>query len=344
MKLKELSTIDPSLKEYHVKNSDIDVTNITDSFETKSDSILFLKNKQFHQEFLAKKNAADLFLIIIESKFLEKMTPEEIEDLKKCSHAILEVKDVNISMSKLSKPFFDIKFSHLNLYVDGRQMGNASIHPESYIAQNVFIGENVKVGARSKIYPGCVLMSGAEIGEDCEIFPNVSIYYNVKIGNKVRIHAGCTIGSDGFGYNFFDGAHGKVWHTGGVIIDDMVEIGANSCVDAGTFSPTRIGFGCKLDNLVQVGHNSLLGKHVVLCGHVAIAGSATLHDYVVVGGKSAVGNNLDIGTGAQIAAFSGVINNVEAKQTVGGYPARDYKEWLKGLATLRKISLSKGKE
>lgn len=251
MKLKELSTIDPSLKEYHVKNSDIDVTNITDSFETKSDSILFLKNKQFHQEFLAKKNAADLFLIIIESRFLEKMTPEEIEELKKCSHAILEAKDVNISMSKLSKPFFDLKFSHLNLYVDGRQMGNASIHPESYIAQNVFIGENVKVGARSKIYPGCVLMSGAEIGEDCEIFPNVSIYYNVKIGNKVRIHAGCTIGSDGFGYNFFDGAHGKVWHTGGVIIDDMVEIGANSCVDAGTFSPTRIGFGCKLDNLAS---------------------------------------------------------------------------------------------
>ena len=159
----------------------------------------------------------------------------------------------------------------------------------------------------------------------------------MKIGKRVRIHANCTIGADGFGYNFYKGEHLKVWHMGSVVIGDDVEFGANSCADSGTFSPTVVGAGSKLDNFCHLGHNAHLGKGVILCGGAAVAGSATLEDYVVLGGQAAIGNAITIGKGTQVAAMSGVIGDVEPGSTVGGYPARNFKEWMRGVALIRKL-------
>ena len=184
-------------------------------------------------------------------------------------------------------------------------------------------------------------MSGVEIHEGTEIFPNTVVYRNVKIGKHVRIHGNCTIGADGFGYNFKNGEHLKVWHMGSVIIHDHVEIGAGTCIDSGTFSPTIIGAGSKIDNLVQIGHNCRLGKGVILCGQSGLAGSCSLGDYVVLGGKAAVGNGVTVGKASQIAGNAGVISNIGDGVVVGGFPARDIKEWMKGVAYVRKHSLSK---
>ena len=128
---------------------------------------------------------------------------------------------------------------------------------------------------------------------------------------------------------------------GSVIIDNFVEVGANSCIDGGTFSPTLIGQGCKIDNQVQVGHNCRLGKGVILCGQVGLAGSCVVGDYTVIGGRAALGPGVVVGKAAQIAGNAGVIGNVGDGEIVGGFPARDIKEWMKGVAFLRKLSLNK---
>lgn len=177
--------------------------------------------------------------------------------------------------------------------------------------------------------------------EGSEIFSNVVVYRNVKIGKSVRIHANCSIGSDGFGYNFFKGQHLKVWHMGSVIIEDQVEIGANSCIDGGTFSPTVIGHGTKIDNQVQIGHNCRLGRGVIMCGQSGLAGSCIIGDYTVMGGRAAVAPGIIIGKAAQVAGNAGVISNVGDGEVVGGFPARDIKEWMKGIALVRKLSLKK---
>lgn len=324
--------------------SDIDVdsniSGITDLVDLKNEHIVFIKNAKFLAQFFSSTVESKIGCLV-EQKFFETLNNEELEKLKMKAWFVATVPDVNLAMSFISKPFYDEKFSGCNDVVDGRQMGTSSVHPSVWIAQGVFIGENVKIGADVKIHPGVVLMSGVEIGENSEIYPNTTIYRNVTIGNNVRIHANCSIGADGFGYNFGGGVHHKVWHTGGVIIEDNVEIGANSCVDSGTFSPTRIGAGTKIDNLVQVGHNVKLGRGVVLCGQVAIGGSTTIGDYTVLGGSVAVANGISIGKGVQVAGRAGVTSNIEDGEVVGGFPARNIKEWMKGVAYLRKVSLSK---
>ncbi|MBC7714129.1 MAG: UDP-3-O-(3-hydroxymyristoyl)glucosamine N-acyltransferase [Rhizobacter sp.] len=314
------------------------IEGITDTSEYQHRHILFIKNKKFHNEYLAAENTNHVG-IIIEKKYADSLNADQIEVLKQKSWWLGTVQDVNLGMSFLSKPFYDEKIGNPNDMVDGRQMGTASVHPSSWIAQGAFIGENVVIEANSKIHSGVVLMSGVVVGENTEIFSNVTIYRNVKIGNNVRIHSQTTIGADGFGYNFAKGVHHKVWHMGSVIIGDHVEIGAGTCIDQGTFSPTKIGSGSKLDNQVQVGHNCKLGTGVILCGQVGLGGSTTVGDYTVLGGAAMVANGINIGSGVQIAGGSGVTADIENGKVVGGFPARDIKEWLRSVAMIRKISL-----
>lgn len=345
MKLKNLKNLDTSFEiVFSNLNNEDEITSITDSKALQDNGLIFIKNKKFQQEFIDKKLPSNKFGIVLEKKYFESLSVDDLSNLKIWSTFIARVDDVNLSMSYFSKSFYDEKYPAPNDVVDGRIMGTAQIHPTSYIAQNVFIGENIKIGMNVKIHPGCVLMSGVEIENNTEIFPNVTLYRNVKIGKNVRIHAGTVIGSDGFGYNFNQGVHLKVWHLGSVIIHDEVEIGSNACIDSGTFSPTIIGTGSKIDNNVHIGHNCILGKGVILCGSVGMAGSCTLHDYVVVGGAANFAPGVIVGSAAQVGGMAGVTGNVEPKEIVAGFPARDIKEWLKGIAVLRKLSLSKNKE
>lgn len=338
MKLGTLQNYDLSFR--LIKGSpEQDVLGITDKYSLVHQCFLFIKNKNFLTDFFEKNPTPKSVGVIFEEKFFDSLSDEQRLKLEDLTYFLGSVTDVNLGMSYLSKPFYDQKFGNCNDVIDGRQMGTSSVDSSAWIAQGVFIGENVVIGANVKIHPGVVVMSGASIAEGSEIYSNTVIYRDVKIGKQVRIHANCSIGADGFGYNFSKGQHLKVWHMGSVIIGDGVEIGANSCVDGGTFSPTVIGSGSKIDNHVQIGHNCRLGTGVIMCGQSGLAGSCILGDYVVMGGKAAVGPGVTIGKGAQIAGNAGVISNVGDAEVVGGFPARDIKEWMKGIAYVRRLSL-----
>lgn len=340
MKLGNLESVDSSFHIVH-GNSELNVEGITDNYQLLFGHFVFVKNKNYLSEWLEKNSSTKNIGLVIEKKFFESIDSEVKNSLELKALFVATVDDVNLAMSYISKPFYDEKFKSPNDVVDGRQMGSASVDSSAWIAQGVFVGENVKIAANVKIHSGVVLMSDVEIEEGTEVFSNTVIYRNVKIGKNVRIHANCTIGADGFGYNFNKGEHVKVWHMGSVIIGNNVEIGANCCVDSGTFSPTIIGAGSKLDNLVQVGHNCRLGKGVIICGQSGIGGSCTVGDYVVIGGRAGVSNGVTIGKAAQVAGNAGVIGNVEEGEVVGGFPARNLKEWMKGVAYVRKHSLTK---
>jgi UDP-3-O-[3-hydroxymyristoyl] glucosamine N-acyltransferase len=344
IQLESVLKYDPSLKTISAQHSL--VVHAVSSIEEATDSTLcFVKNKKFFEKLIHKisHDNSQLGVVVFDEKFWGSLTLDQQKKCETQSRALLLTPNVAQTLTILSKPFFDLKCSKLNFTLDGRQLGTTEIHPTALVAQNVFIGEHVKIEEGVKIAPGCVILPHVTLGKNVQIYPNVSIYPFTSIGDDVRIHSGTTIGSDGFGYTFNQNHHQKIWHMGGVVIEKDVEIGANCTIDAGTFSPTKIGMGTKLDNGVQVAHNVQIGKHCILCGHVGISGSAILEDYVVLGGKAGVGPDAFVGAGSQIAGAAMVNEGaVWPKGSVlGGHPARDLKEWMRGFAYLRKASLSK---
>ena len=203
----------------------------------------------------------------------------------------------------------------------------AVVSPRAKVGHEVAIGPFATVGDDAVIGNGCTVGAGSHVGprsrlgDKVTLHPNVTIYEDVAIGERCTVHAGSVIGADGFGYQMVDGRHVKVPQNGGVVIEADVEIGANSCVDRGTFGPTRIGAGTKIDNLVQVGHNASIGKHSILCAGVGIGGSVVSGDYVMMGGQSGVRDHMTIGDGAQLGAQSGVTRSLGAGVAVFGTPA-----------------------
>ncbi len=342
MKLQDLSKFDSSIK--IVKNTEWpnEIWAISSLDVLNEQSVVFIKNAKFLQKFLPSTSKAIELKVgaVVDEKFFNLMNAEMKVELNKLPWLGTST-NVALSLTLLSKPFYDKKMGSINSQVDGRQMGTTEIDPSARIAQNVFIGENVKIGANVEIMPGCVILPHVEIGENTKIYPNVTIYPFTKIGKKCRFHSSTVIGGDGFGYTFHQGQHLKIWHMGGVEIHDDVEIGSNSSVDAGTFSPTIIGAGCRIDSFVQIAHNCKLGKGCVLCGHAGLAGSAVLEDYVVLGGKAGVGPDAHLGMGTQVAGAAMVNEGAiwPPGSKLGGHPARDLKEWMRGFAYIRKVSL-----
>jgi UDP-3-O-[3-hydroxymyristoyl] glucosamine N-acyltransferase len=327
--LSQLLTLDQSLKIRNPSTASISVEGICVAEFLEDNKILFIKDERYLKTFLARRTSQKP-IVITNEKIAEILSDKE-------ASAILVTNDVPYSMCLLSKPFYDKKFSALNDVVDGRQMGTVLIHPSALIAQNVFLGENVEIGCDVKIHSGSVIMSGSKIGDGSILFPNITLYPFSKIGKNCRLHSGCIIGADGFGYHFAKGVHHKIWHIGDVIIGDDVEIGAGSTIDRGAFVDTEIGSGSKIDNQVQVGHNSKLGRGVILCGQVGLSGSAKLSDYVVCGGKAGIGPDVELGIGVQVAGNGMVTGDWPAGSQVAGHPARPVKEWLRGVAAVRKL-------
>lgn len=216
---------------------------------------------------------------------------------------------------------------------------DVTLGPNVAIGPLVQIGEGSSVGGGSMLFGGVYLGNNVTVGANCTIHPNVSILDGCVIGDRVVIHSGTVIGSDGFGYAQDEsGRHLKIPQAGIVQIDDDVEIGANCTIDRATFGRTWIQRGCKIDNLVQIGHNVVIGEHSILISQVGISGSTTLGKHVILAGQVGLGGHINIGDGVRIGAKSGVSNSVKAGQDVSGIPAVPHKEWLKNSAGIRRLS------
>ncbi len=199
-----------------------------------------------------------------------------------------------------------------------RVAASATIGPLCVVEAEAVIGERSHLQAQ--VYVG----RGAQIGDDCWLMPGVILAAECILRNRVRLQPGVVVGSDGFGYEFVAGRHEKIPQVGNVVIEDDVEIGANSTLDRARFSRTVVGEGTKIDNLVQVAHNVTIGRHVILCAQVGISGSATISDYAVLGGQVGIGGHITIGRAAKVGGQSAVTFNVEPGTYVNGSPAMAY--------------------
>lgn len=209
----------------------------------------------------------------------------------------------------------------------------AGVHPSAIVAPDAQIAATATVGPLCVIEAGAVIGErahlqaqvfvgrNARIGEDCWLMPRVVLATECVLGRRVRLQPGVVVGSDGFGYEFVKGRHEKVPQVGHVLIGDDVEIGANTALDRARFSRTEVGEGTKIDNLVQIAHNVIIGKHCLICSQVGISGSTTLEDYVVLGGQAGLGGHITIGKGAKAGGQAGITSDIAPGAFVNGTPA-----------------------
>ncbi|HRX77529.1 MAG TPA: UDP-3-O-(3-hydroxymyristoyl)glucosamine N-acyltransferase [Pirellulaceae bacterium] len=219
----------------------------------------------------------------------------------------------------------------------------AHISPTARIGRDVVvyptatIGDDVQIGEGCIIHPGVHILAGSKIGNHVTLFPNVVLYENTVIGDRVIIHAGAAIGAYGFGYDTVDGRHKLSAQLGYVSIADDVEIGAGTTIDRGTYGPTSIGEGTKIDNLVMIAHNCRIGRHNLICSQVGIAGSSTTGDYVVMAGQVGLRDHIDIGDRAILGAKAGIMTSVPADTVYVGIPATADREQFQKQAALAKL-------
>jgi UDP-3-O-[3-hydroxymyristoyl] glucosamine N-acyltransferase len=239
-------------------------------------------------------------------------------------------------------------------HVDEEIAGRQEIHPTAIIHSSAKIGRGVRIGAHCVVeadvtlgegtilYPGVYVGTQSRLGTQCILYPRVSVYEKVVMGSRVRIHAGAVIGADGFGYAPMvrDGkvsGHQKIYHCGGVLIEDDVEIGANACVDRGTFGDTKLGRFVKIDNMVQIGHNAVLDEGAVVCGSAALAGSSSLGKYSYIGGLTGISNKVHVGDYAKVGALSLMTKDVPAGTAAVGNPQREYREHFRAHAEINRL-------
>jgi UDP-3-O-[3-hydroxymyristoyl] glucosamine N-acyltransferase len=230
-----------------------------------------------------------------------------------------------------------------SLFDERGRSPEAQVHPSARLEAGVIVDPLAVVGPRAEIGNGTVIAAGAVIGpgvcigRNCVIGANATIL-QALIGDRVVIHPGASIGQDGFGYLPGPQGHQKIPQNRRVIIQDDVEIGANTTIDRGSNRDTMIGEGTKIDNLVQIGHNCLIGRHCLIASQTGISGSVAVGDFAVLGGQVGVADHVTIGAGAMLAGRTGVISDVPAKARWAGFPAQPVREWWRGMAAVRRFA------
>ncbi|MDP8213026.1 MAG: UDP-3-O-(3-hydroxymyristoyl)glucosamine N-acyltransferase [Candidatus Zapsychrus exili] len=297
------------------------ITGLNGINEAKEGDITFVSNSKYIP-FIKKTKASAI------------ITSEDIDVEGK---SILRTDNPSLAFSKIlsffTKDTCEIKGIHKTAVIeeDVKVGKNVAIGPHVVIEKGSTIGDNTIINA------GCYVGQETSIGNNCLIYPNVVIREKSVIGDRVIMHSGVVIGSDGFGFVKIDGKHKKIPQAGSVVVEDDVEIGANTCVDRARFGKTIIGKGTKIDNLVQIAHNVIIGENCIFVSQTGIAGSAVIEDDVIFAGQSAAIGHLTIGRGAIIAARGVVTKTVPAGQMVSGFPAKSHSEEKKINVHIQKL-------
>ncbi|WP_026704748.1 UDP-3-O-(3-hydroxymyristoyl)glucosamine N-acyltransferase [Flavobacterium soli] len=292
----------------------------------KNDEISFIGNKKYEKLWETSQACA---AVVNQDISIE---PGE-------NRAFIKVKNADLAMSQVLELFAPPPPAfHTDIHPNAVIDATAKIGNGSRIGAGCYIGPNVVIGENTTIYPNVTVLDECTIGNRTTIWSGTVVRERCHIGNDCIVHPNATIGADGFGFRpCAERGLVKIPQIGNVIIGNGVEIGANSCVDRGKFSSTVLGDGCKIDNLVQIGHNSRLGKFCIMAGNSGLAGSVTLGNGVIIGGSASIKDHTTIGDGAIVGAGSGVTCDIPAGKTMLGYPAIEARDALKQWAILKRL-------
>ncbi len=303
----------------------LELTGLNTIEDAGSGDITFLANKKY-EKYLATTGAS---AVIVDTKIT----------IDRGDLALLRMKDPYFGFVQCLHLFFENvpqggKGRHPDCTIDE----SADIHEDAWIAARAVVGKNSRIGEASVDLEGCVIADDVIIGDNVTIEPNVTILGGTRIGNRVIIHAGATVGTDGFGFAPVGERYVKIPQVGHVIVEDDVEIGANTCIDRGTLGPTVIRQGAKLDNLIQIAHNVDVGENTVIAAQTGISGSTTLGKHVLIGGQVGLVGHLDIGDNVTFGAQAGVSKSIdEPGKIFRGSPAREIHEELRLEAAMRHL-------
>jgi UDP-3-O-[3-hydroxymyristoyl] glucosamine N-acyltransferase len=250
---------------------------------------------------------------------------------------LIRVPNARIAFARVLPWFYPEPVFPAGIHPTAVVAASASVDATAHVGPLCVVGERAQIGARVVLMAGDYVGEGCRLGEDTRLFPGVTLYAGTQVGKRVRLHAGVVVGSDGFGYVLDGGAHRKIPQVGHVVIEDDVELGANVTVDRGALGATVIGRGTKVDNLVQIGHNVVVGQHCILVAQAGVAGSARLGNYVTIAGQAGVVGHLTVGDRAVIAGQSGVIQNVPAGQVWFGSPARPATQMKRQMVLMERL-------
>jgi UDP-3-O-[3-hydroxymyristoyl] glucosamine N-acyltransferase len=252
---------------------------------------------------------------------------------------LIRVADAYTAFATLLSKYQEIMQQQLSGVQEPSYIAKTAVYGQQvFIGAFAYLGEKVKIGNNTKIYPNAFIGDNVSVGDNCIIHPGVKIYHDCVIGNNVIIHAGTVIGSDGFGFApQADGSFKKVPQIGNVVIQDNVEIGANATIDRATIGSTLIKSGAKLDNLIQIAHNVEIGNSTVIAAQAGVSGSTKIGNGVMIGGQAGIVGHIQLGDGAKVNAQSGVSKSIDPGKAVTGSPAYDYTAALRSQAVSRKL-------
>lgn len=305
-----------------VGNPSIEITGIAGIEEARAGDLTFLANPKY-KAFLKKTQASGVIV------------GKEVE---KAKVPLIRHQNPYFAFSQAMELFFETKKEYPQTIHPTAVLGKeVKLAKKIHLGPYVVIENNVELNESVTVLAGSFIGANSIVGENCLIYPHVAIRENVEIGKNVIIHSGAVIGSDGFGYAKEKGIHHKIPQMGRVIIEDDVEIGANVTIDRATLGATRIGKGTKIDNLVQIGHNVVIGENCIIVAQVGISGSTRIGNNVVMGGQVGIGGHIKIGNNVMIGGQSGVTKDVPENTIVFGYPAREIKKTKKIEACLSRL-------
>lgn len=262
---------------------------------------------------------------------------EDLELEKPVKATLIRVKNAYESVAKLLRIYTESLPKKSGIDTLAFISPNAKIGENCYIGAFAYIGDNAIIGDGCRIYPHAVIGDGVKMGDNCLIYPNVTIYHDSRLGNNVTIHAGSVIGADGFGFAPGQDGYDKIPQIGIVVIEDDVEIGANTCIDRSTMEQTIIRKGVKLDNLIQIAHNCEIGENTVMSAQVGVAGSTKVGKWCMLGGQVGLAGHITVGDKTFLGAQSGVPGNIKGDTTLIGTPPMEPKAYFKSQAIFRRL-------